>query len=491
MVWATYDTAIDWNNDGDWSDSNETVTSRVIEEATTTLGRDQSRAFAPIAPGTMTFVLNNTSRDYSPENSSSPIGSNLKPGRAVRQQATFSSTTYGLWRGFTEDFNVLPARGLPKVQVSCSDALARLRNTTISTPLYEGIRTGDAIGYILDAAGWSGSLRALDGGSTVIPYFWVEQTDAFTALQQVVASEGSPAIIFVDPSNGNFVFWDRSHRLRRSTSTTSQVTFRDTGTEPLWSAPIEYQAGWSDVINDVTIQVDERRAERVGSVVWSLDERVSIGSLATVTIEVQTDDPFKVAAAPTLGTDFNILSGGILSLSLSRTSGQSTTITILGDSGGAVLDSMQLRAYSVPVVRSIKVRASDSTSIIDYGSRGLPDELVPVWAGRFDAKAIADLYVMQRKQRLPTVSITVKGAANSTRLTQCLSRQLSDRITVVDAQTGLNADFFIERIQHQMYPSQGGRVHVTTFGLEKAPASPSSAGFVLNTSVLNTGTLGY
>ena len=44
----------------------------------------------------------------------------------------------------------------------------------------------------------------------------------------------------------------------------------------------------------------------------------------------------------------------------------------------------------------------------------------------------------------------------------------SDRITVVDDETGLNRDFFIEQIQHQI--PLGGLLHSTTFGCEAVPA---------------------
>jgi hypothetical protein len=489
-IYATYTVEVDWNNDGDWSDANETVTSRVIESVSITLGRDQARAFSPVAPGTMSFSLNNRSRDYYPDNSGSPIGSNLKPGRAVRCQATYSATTYGLYRGFTEDFTISPARNERKVSFTCSDALARLRNTTISTGLSEGIRTGDAIDLVLAAAGWTGGIDT-DIGATVIRYWWAEQTDALSAIQQLVASEGSPALVYIDPANGNFCFRDRHHRLTRTASTTSQTTLRDTGAEPKFSHLTDYQAGWSDVINDITLQVDERQAQRILSQVWTMDERISVGASATLTIEVQASDPFRGAVTPVAGTDYNVLTGSVSSVSLSRTSGQSTVISITAGASGATIDALVLRAYSIPVVRSVKIRASDATSITDYGSRGLPDDLQPVWAGRYDAQALADLYVLQRKQRLPIMQVTVAGAADATRLTQCLARTLSDRITIVDAVTGINADFFIERVQHEIDASQGGRIHATTFGLERVPAAPATAGFILGTSVLNTGVLGY
>ncbi len=52
---------------------------------------------------------------------------------------------------------------------------------------------------------------------------------------------------------------------------------------------------------------------------------------------------------------------------------------------------------------------------------------------------------------------------------------------------GMNADFWIEQIEHRI--TQGGADHRTTFGLEKAPAQITGA-FVIGTSLLGTGVLG-
>jgi hypothetical protein len=93
---------------------------------------------------------------------------------------------------------------------------------------------------------------------------------------------------------------------------------------------------------------------------------------------------------------------------------------------------------------------------------------LPVWANVYDALAILQLIIGKRAERLPTISVTMRGAANSVRLNQCLTRNLSDRVHVVEGQTGLDADCFIEQISHAI--GQGGAEHVTTFGLEKIPA---------------------
>jgi hypothetical protein len=79
--------------------------------------------------------------------------------------------------------------------------------------------------------------------------------------------------------------------------------------------------------------------------------------------------------------------------------------------------------------------------------------------------------------------------SSPTNVSQALSRDLSDRITVVatnDSKLGISADFFIESEKHQV--SAGGQEHRIVWEL-----SPASGGYsqfwVLGTSVLGTSTV--
>ena len=100
MTSASWKVEIDWNNDGDWGDTGEDVTARVLNNPGIVVerGRDQIRALAPPMAGRCDFALNNASKDYSPEYASGPLYGNLLPGRAVRVRATAPSAT-GLWGG--------------------------------------------------------------------------------------------------------------------------------------------------------------------------------------------------------------------------------------------------------------------------------------------------------------------------------------------------------------------------------------------------------
>lgn len=610
---SAYFFSIDWANNGNYTGVGDDVTARVLEDVSVTYGRDQARALSPIATGSAGFELLNTSRDYSPENTSSPINGFVLPARPVQIQVantllftntdfetnttgwtpfgtstiaksstyshsgtysgkltsdagsdpraeatliaatpatsyqyygwlytpvslgatqvsiginwfnssqvylstsqTSSAITAGTWlnisatvaapastayasirfglsgtpgagkivygddlklstvpttifQGHLDEFNVLPAIGDRKVTVTALDALAKLKEAKASTDLYPAVRTGAAIGAILDSIGWSGGARDLDTGGTTLRWWVVDNQDAWSAIEEIVAAEGSPALISVD-SSGNIVFRDRHHRLTRAASTASQATLSDTGSEPLFSAPLAYDQGWRDVVNDVSFSVDERSPASDLSVVWSSDASYSIASGATLTIIATGSDPFYGAINPVNGTDFQTRAGSA-AVTLSRSQGKSTTISIVA-TGTTLIDTLQIRGYTVPVARTIQVTATDATSVTAYGQRSGPDNAGSACVE--DAQAIANLAVAYRSTRLPIVTLDVVGQGADTRLTQCLTRDLSDRITIVDAETGLNRAFYIEQITHKM--TSAGLKLITSFGCEAISTNAS------------------
>lgn len=439
-------------------------------------GRDTARALAPTSPGQASFELDNNSRDYSPENASSPLTGKVLPARPVRIEATHAATTYTLFRGYTDDWNVQPGPGQRSANVTCLDGLARLSSITVSTELYEAARTGDAIGIILDAVGWPALERDLDPGATIIPYYWEEATDAWTAIQRLVTSEGMPAFVAIDATTGNFMFRDRHHRLVRTASNTSQATFRDAGADPRFSWPLEYDHGWKDVVNTIRIEVSERRIASDRTDVWTSDATVTIAASTTLDVEVSTGDPFADASTPEIDTDYTVITGSV-SVSLSRTSGQSTVISLTAGGSTAIVAGLKLRAVSVPVARTRVVTVEDSASQTAYGKRA-PESFDAPWLSYNDGLAVAAAMLAHRAQRLPVVTIHLTGG-NDTITTQQLARDLSDRVTIVDAETGLNAAFFIERIEHTI-SGAGSQMHETTFACEKVASGAAPAVFRFN-----------
>lgn len=225
-----YTVAIDWDNDGDYTDTGENVTDDVLQRGVVSFqyGRDSSRALSPPRVGAIGFTLCNADRLYSPENPDSPIANDVAPAARILVEETIDSTLYPLMTGRIDTFAVTARRGDRSVQITGFDDLSLLRGKKITTEVYAAQRTGTLIGIILDAVGWSAA-RDLDVGATHVPWWWANGDDAFDLLTELLRSEGPPSIAFIAP-DGTFIYRDRHHRLLRAASLTSQATYTSTRT---------------------------------------------------------------------------------------------------------------------------------------------------------------------------------------------------------------------------------------------------------------------
>ena len=86
MAQAKWLVLVDWNDDGDFSDSNEDVTSDVLG-LTVEHFRDLATEYVEAAR--LELELKNDDHKYSPPNGSSPLSGNLKPGRKVWVRAAY------------------------------------------------------------------------------------------------------------------------------------------------------------------------------------------------------------------------------------------------------------------------------------------------------------------------------------------------------------------------------------------------------------------
>jgi hypothetical protein len=225
-----YFVEVDWNNDGVWTDPYDDVSDRLLERVSvgTEYGRDDARALLPLAAGQMRFELCDPEGIFNDDNSSSPLAGDVVPGRPARLRVEDIDTgvNHILFSGFIDDIRANWNRVYSTTPIIVSDGLAaKLQDTEISTAVYWGIKTGDAVEVLLDAIGWDPAMRRIDQGATTIPWYWEERVSAFVALQRIVASEGPPSLAYIDPADGYFVFEDRHHRLLRERSQISQATF--------------------------------------------------------------------------------------------------------------------------------------------------------------------------------------------------------------------------------------------------------------------------
>lgn len=466
---ATYSLAIDWAGDGDFTDPGDDITDRVLASGglTAQYGRDQARALSPPAAGQAGWTISNLSGDYSPDRADSPLAGDILPARAVWATVGLNGVVYTLFRGHLDQYQINVDHQNSTVSATALDGLADLKGVKVSTFLYQGLRTGDAIGHLLDAVGWPANKRDLDPGATYIRWWWCNGDDAWDMLTKLVASEGPGAIIHAGP-NGEIVFRDRHHRLLDTASTTVQANLTDgaDGYEPAFSQ-ISYDHGWADIVNTISFTVDELDPGTDYEEIWSSDDIYQIDPNTTLTVTVQANDPvIRFSEFPTYSFS------GTITATWDLTSAQTIVLNFTAGASGARMSELKVSGRVVAKRRSFTVEASDALSIAKYKARSPSSSVDVVWASLHDAEAIADLIIAARAERLPTVQVTFLGARINARLVQQTGRDLSDRVHIVEAVTGLDHDFFIEQIFHRV---DGGGFLSTTFGMERAVKQAANA----------------
>lgn len=476
---AQYRFLIDWDDDEDFLDSVEHVSADVSarNEIQFAYGRDEARSLSAIQQGETAFDLYNFEGKYSPDNTNSPLHGNLQPGRRVLVEAVHLGTTYTMFRGFIDQFEIKPNRDERVVSLTVLDLLNKFSVVDMSTDMYPSLQTGEAVHVLLDAIGWPEADRDIDSGATTLRWWAASGTDAFAVLGEIIEAEGPPAVAYAD--GDTFVFRDRHHRLIRTESSAVQATFRSGGLEPTFCEPMEYNIGWKDLVNRIEIVVEETQPELLSDI-FSSEDIITMLSGESRQFDLTgssggdgngggtgggSEAGFIDALVPVEGIDYTVVSGGF-TFALSRTNGQTATLFVDCTSSGT-LAGLKVRGRPIGVKNTITVKYNDAGSQSENGIRNLQDAEIENMGNQHDALAIAKIIVAQRGQRVPVVSITVNNG-NDKRTAQILGRQLSDRIHIIEPeQTFLHHDFFIDRIEHSI--AAAGKDHRATFVCERAP----------------------
>lgn len=431
-----------------------------------TRGRDLAREYGPPVAGAATFTLDNSDGLYSSGNASSALYGYLNPGVLTRISATYAATPYVLHTGYLDVPAERPGPRQQLVDLTSFDALATLKASRISTAEYTNVSVDEAIGHVLDAAGFSPTLRSFATADTILARWCVADQDAFTAIRDLVYTEGPGALCFVDV-DGVIVFQNRHFRQLTTRCTTSQATVRNDTTEPIYGIDFAHDPGVRGVVNSCTVPVNTY-AVAASAVVWTGPTPVTLagGEARSYTVST-TADWFRTALVPVAATDYTLTAGSVTP-TLDRTSGKTATLTMTAGATGASFTGLQMRAEAVTVTTtsvSNSISGASATGV-NYGLRTFPSQFIPPWLPDVNTAQDFCNYVVSRyKDPVPQVFFSLDNGA-SEGLTQALTRNVSDRVTVVEnARAFVNGDFMVEQVTHVL--SSGGN-HTAVFGCERA-----------------------
>jgi hypothetical protein len=500
MVKPTYDLRVDWDNDGDFLDTGEDVSSRVAR-LEWQRGRDNASALTGRSiSGKLTAMLDNRSEDYSSFNTSSPLAGNVLPGRKVQLKTTSPSAT--LWTGFLDRVVPRPSlRGPKRAQLVAFGPLAHLNQRRVYLAMKTNILTGQAINDILDEAGWPAGDRDIDTGQTTMARFWIDGLYTLEALRIVERTESGFLRETVD---GKIRFEDR-HRRLKAPHITSQATFSDAVAASLkYSDPVQ-EDPLPFIFNSFEAQI---RRFTVGSLatLWTLPESgansplIAQGETRTFFAEYPTpvaaSDAIAVEAwtTPVATTDYTANSASDGS-GTDLTSDMGIAVTkfatlmkIAVTNNGSVAASLTLlkaRGTPVTIDDPVKVTAEDATSQAKYGERTFPlvDHFIP---DTEEGQQWADFNLSIYKAEIPVLRIGVPANVDAAHLAEVLDRDISDRVritaTSVGTGLGIDEDFFIESAKHIV--TEKLRTHEVAW--ELSPASGYSGFWILGTSKLTS-----
>ena len=510
---------MDWNNDGDYSDTGEDLTSRTMS-IEFTRGNDYASQLAGKAvAGVLNATINNTSGDYSTFNTSSPLAGNLVPGRTVKLTGNDGSTTRTLWTGFIDSINPIPnVNGANLAMIKAIGPLGYLNKFEVSTALKANQYTGALIGTILDAAGWDADNRDIDTGIIKLPRFWVERVKTLEALRLVEETESA---LLEESASGNIVYRDRHARSKDTKSTNSQATYSDASGAALSYSHIEQIDPLKFIYNELRARLSPLSGSWIlgtsaldldaqmgvaAEVLWTHPETssssptISAGATKTFTAQFPNSGSSSTSSAVdfwnnlTATTDYlaNDSSDGSgtnrtssISVSLTKRA-QSMDIALTnGHSGAVYITKLQAQGHKITTKDSIEITSINSASQTAFGKRTYPHP------GRFipdteEAQNWADFHVATWSNPVPLLGITMIGNRSTATLTDIMSREISDLVTVTatnDSGLGISEGFFVENMRHSI---DAELTHRATFTLSQS--SGYAGFFLIGTSSLDNST---
>lgn len=447
-----YFVEIDWDNDGNFTGAYDDITADV---KSTHFSRGKSDELGKAEVGQLSITINNDDGKYTPSITTSEIYGNLLPKRPIRVYYSTSGTDYPLFYGFIEE--ILPHPHLTEQDciVTAVDGLDFLSRHDMTTVLYKSItsdtHTGILHGHILDDAGWSATMRTIDTGQDTVPYWYGADVKARFAQEEIDDSE--QGFSFVDGA-GNFRFEDRHHR-STATHQTSQGTFDNT------MANITYSLNPKNVYNIIKVTVTPWTLITPAIELWRLQETPSIPVGGTYTCWGESQ--YFVDAWTTLNsgaTDYTI-SG---TFTIAQTNFAKSIKIVITNTGTIpnVVTILRARGTYYDDQTQVTRKAEDTISQLAFQKRTLPID------GKYMtnadlAQSLANYAIGKYKDPRAELGMVIMNQDMAT-LTQILSREISDRITIKNTKLGITSqDFFIDYMEHDI--SMSGLLHTATYRL--------------------------
>lgn len=501
FVKATYGVYVDWNNDDDFDDSGEDL-STLFSSANIQRGFNDSLS-RMVAVGRATTRFNNEDKSLSP-----PLEADVLPRRPMKLEMTYDSTTKALFTGFTDSIEADPGeRGGRMVTIENLDAVAKLDQDKGPIALLTDTRA-DAVIAAAVSATFTPASTDYDAGINLFPFSsdrW--EYDLVSGMKggsarYIQQARASDKILAACAADWGYFFISKTgvptFRNRHATSldTSTELTLSNT------MGAMNYRKSTAPIYNVVEVTCYPRSIGEVFEVLSQLDQYAApmIEASGTVEFELWFKDPSnqglgiggKDVVTPVATTDFACTSDeagegddetGNVTVSDISKFGDHVKIELTNAVARPVyVQLLRVRGLAVRTAEPITISAEDATSIADYGRRLLPIN-APLMGSAIHAQNLCDWLLSYYKDPQDEVRAVQFWANNSATLLEAArDLELLDRVVVTETQTGLS-DYagYITHITHDIQP---GGIHSVTLDLATA-FSYAADPFTLDTSKLD------
>lgn len=396
-------------------------TLRILKE------RQFSEGSLPIgnaSANSLDLILNNTENDFFPQNIHSPYHTLFKDNRRIHAYLGVvlpDESVEWLKQGVFYSGDWKCPDNSPTASASAMDRAKLLMQSQFSTSIvYQGQTISYLVEVVLADAGLDTSEYQIDTISTTIPYAWFEPMTHWQALKQL--AECCCANIYFD-EDGIFRFESKEHLAGH---TTSQTTISDSVNLISCDNPFAY----SEVRNYIEV-ISKPLIPDVEQEIYNMqEEQFDLGAgdykyltlffSKTPCIDVQTP-VFDYSGGTVIIKSWTAYAwgGDIVLQNLSNTLATITEITV---DGKPLIDTGEIRAIS-----------KDDVLVTEQGAKKYTLTNNFIQSLSF-AQEIANFILATYKAPEKDVDAEVRGN---------FALQLGDRITVVNAQNSINADYWI------------------------------------------------
>jgi hypothetical protein len=485
---------VSWDGSGAFTGPHDDVTHDVAADPgwTADEGRDSAQSLAPPKVSAGSFELFNHTGKYSQQRGDSPVYQRVLPGRPVAYRVQYGAVdaydtagsydaqdpydgvgTWDLGVQLIDEISQTTAWGARRVAIQTIGREVVLTDSVVSVPLQTAIRTDQAVTLLLDACGWPADKRIIGLGDTILSYWWCDERHPWDAMLDLLGAEG-PGTYYVDRS-GVFHWEGRNYRTIEPRAAISQATYYDRlQAGGLWFSELSYDPGYRNLYNRATYQTT-RRAPIAHGPIWEYGATLTLAANETRTLIARPSELFTDAHHPQPTTDYVVTAGSATALCTSQSGFVAFIEVTAGPSGATIIGpgttkGLQLRAASLPVVsETTAVNSVDAAASIAMFSpipgANIPITLtVPGWADiePVMAQAVCDAWVSRYSEARPVLTFALRNTDNA-HVFEVLSRQPSDRVTLVESNTGLNNDAWINSMELSI---RGGRAATLTIGAE-------------------------